>query len=78
VIVMPDGHMQSWGPYGKIQNCIRPNDDVDVWVDFLNADPLAQQLWCLGFQGYQNQFAIVPPEAFVDEVSRRIGMSCQN
>jgi hypothetical protein len=46
VIVMPDGRLQSWGPYGKIDNCLRPNDRPQAWVDFLKADPLALEFWC--------------------------------
>ena len=51
VLVMPDGHMQSWGPYGKLDNCIRPDDQAQSWLDFLSADPLARGLWC-GIQTY--------------------------
>lgn len=77
VVVMPDGRMQSWGPYGRIENCVRANDGTQPWIDFLNADPLARDLWCNGLSDYQRQFATVPPEAFVDEVSARIDNPCR-
>ena len=32
VLVKSDGRMLSWGPYGKIDNCIRPGDTADKWV----------------------------------------------
>ena len=76
VIVMPDGHMQSCGPYGKLENCVRPNDRTEQWVDFLNADPLARNLWCGGLNAYHKQFATVPPEALVDEVTHLLDAPC--
>jgi Family of unknown function (DUF6152) len=76
IIVMPDGHMQSWGPYGKIENCVRRDDKPQLWIDFLNKDPLARDLWCGGLDGYHREFATVPPEAFVEEVGRRMDDPC--
>jgi len=49
VLVMPNGKMRLFGPYGKIDNCIRPDVPVQTWVDFLNTDPLAREAWC-GFR----------------------------
>jgi hypothetical protein len=46
VLVMPDGRLRAWGPYGKIDNCVRPDDDARRWVEFLNADALAREAWC--------------------------------
>jgi hypothetical protein len=34
MLVMPDGHMRLFGPYGKLDNCIRPHDGTQSWVDF--------------------------------------------
>ena len=28
LLLMPDGQMQLWGPYGKLVNCVRPGDSV--------------------------------------------------
>jgi hypothetical protein len=77
VVVMPGGRMQSWGPYGKMENCVRPNDKTQRWVEFLNADARARDLWCNGLDNYQSQFATVPSEAFVDEVSAEIENPCR-
>jgi hypothetical protein len=73
MLVMPDGHMRLFGPYGKLDNCIRPHDTSQSWVDFLNADPLARQAWCV------RNFATTPstaPKALVDEINRLIANPC--
>jgi hypothetical protein len=77
VIVRPDGHMQSWGAYGEMQNCVRPGDETQPWVEFLNEDLLARDLWCSGLDAYHRQFATVATEAFVDDVSKRIAYPCK-
>ena len=77
MIVMPDGRLQSWGPYGRMENCVRPQDGTGAWIDFLNADPLARDIWCQGLSAYSRQFALVPSEGFVDEVSRLIDDPCE-
>jgi hypothetical protein len=46
VLVMPDGRMESWGPYGKLDNCLRQTDQPETWLKFLEEDPLAHELWC--------------------------------
>jgi Family of unknown function (DUF6152) len=74
VLVMPDGHMQSWGPYGKTDNCIRPNDRTQAWRDFLNADPLARDLWCNSRVYVKTTTA--RPQAFVDAVDGLIDRPC--
>jgi hypothetical protein len=73
MLVMPDGHMRLFGPYGKLDNCVRPHDTVQSWVDFLNTDPLARQAWCV------RNFGTVPstaPKGFVDEVNRVMAHPC--
>jgi hypothetical protein len=77
VIVMPDGHMQSWGPYGKIENCVRSGDEPQRWIDFLNRDRLARDLWCDGLDAYHAKFTTVPSKAVVDEIGRRIDNPCR-
>jgi len=74
VLVLPDGHMQSWGPYGKLDNCIRLDDQTHSWVDFLNADRLARDLWCAG-QKYADA-ASVASKTLVDEINRSITKPC--
>jgi hypothetical protein len=76
VLVMPDGRMQSWGPYGKLDNCIRPDDQPQAWLEFLNADPLAREFWCNSrhFVGV----ASTAPKGFVDEIDGLItNLPCQ-
>jgi hypothetical protein len=45
---MPDGQMQLWGPYGKLENCVRPNDSTQLWLQFLG-NPMARDLWCSSY-----------------------------
>jgi hypothetical protein len=75
VIVMPDGHMQSWGPYGKLDNCVRPKDGAKTWGDFLNTEPLARDLWCSGRSN--TKAASVAPKALVDEIDGLITNRCK-
>ncbi len=74
VLVMPDGRMETWGPYGKVDNCVRPDDEPESWLDFLKADPLAQEFWCnsRGFVGV----ASTAPKGFVDEINTRLTLPC--
>jgi len=75
MVVMPDGHMRLFGPYGKLDNCIRPHDTTQSWVDFLNTDPLARQAWC-----NSQTFVSVPstaPRGFVEQVNKLIANPCE-
>jgi hypothetical protein len=75
MLVMPDGHMRLFGPYGKLDNCIRPHDTTQSWVVFLNTDPLARQAWC----GARTIVTVpsVAPKAFVDEINRLMANPCE-
>jgi hypothetical protein len=75
VLVMPDGRLQSWGPYGKIDNCVRPDDRPERWLDFLNADPLAREFWCMHLPNMKG-VASSAPRGFVDEINRRLTPPC--
>jgi hypothetical protein len=75
VIVMPSGRMQSWGPYGKMDNCVRPHDTTATWREFLNADPLARDLWCAGRRNVRA--ATITSREFMDEVSHLIDKRCE-
>jgi hypothetical protein len=46
VLVLPNGRLRSWGPYGKIDNCVRPGDDPNRWLELLTSDPQAKEAWC--------------------------------
>ena len=75
LLVMPDGRKQPWGPYGKLNNCVRSGDEVGTWVDLLNDDAVAHELWCFP------QRTTVPtvPEAqpLADEIDRRLARPCR-
>jgi hypothetical protein len=74
VFVMPDGRMQSWGPYGTIDNCIRKSDTAKTWIAFLNRDPLAHAQWCTA-RTYKRLAHHTPP-AFLAEVNGGLGVPC--
>jgi hypothetical protein len=74
VLVLPDGQMSIWGSYGKLENCIRPEDQARTWIDFLNADAMARDAWCRS-RLFVN-VASLPPTEFVDEISRRLNDPC--
>jgi len=75
VFVMPDGRLQSWGPYGVIDNCVRKGDTAKTWITFLNRDPLAHKQWCDAMTF--TRMVHHTPHAFVDEVSRDLAARCQ-
>jgi hypothetical protein len=74
LLVMPDGKMHSWGPYGKLENCIRPNDRVQAWLDFMNSDPMARQAWCRSRALVT--VATTSSKSFTDEIERRMAAPC--
>ena len=74
VLAMPDGHMQSWGPYGAIDNCVRKEDATRTWIAFLKRDPLAHGQWC-DARRYTN-LAHHTPTSFTDEVNRGLATAC--
>ena len=74
LFLMPDGRMQSWGPYGRLDNCIRPGDTARAWITFLDRDPLAHRQWCDAMRsGRQARQA---PRSLADEVNRGLAASC--
>ena len=74
-LVMPDHHMRMFGSYGKIQNCLRPTDSRQSWLDFLNTDPGARGSWC------NKQLAATPSSAFsiafAKEISSLMANPCE-
>lgn len=73
VLAMPDGHFELFGPYGKLDHCIRSGDDTQVWLDFLNSYGQALVAWCNGLS-----FSIesIAPQAIVDEINAAMGDPC--
>jgi hypothetical protein len=74
VLVMPGGTMRTWGSYGKLANCIRPGDDAQRWLDFIDTDAGAHQFWC--FTRRSVNIPSVAPQALVDEIDRRLTSPC--
>jgi hypothetical protein len=74
VLVMPEGQMRLFGGYGKLENCIRPDDQFQAWVNFVNTDQRAGDAWC-NSRVFAN-FPSLPPRAFVDEVNRLMARPC--
>lgn len=74
LLVSPDGQRQRFGGYGKLDNCVRPDDRVQDWVAFLTADPAAGVLWCRG-RSFMN-FPSLAPKAFLDDVDRLLANPC--
>lgn len=75
LVKLPDGHMRLWGPYGKLVNCVRPNDQAQAWAEFLNADPLGQEAWCKG-QTYVN-VALLPSKETVASINNLLSNRCK-
>jgi hypothetical protein len=72
VLVMPDGRMSPWGPYGTTENCVRPQDRVQAWVDFLNGDVFARELWCNG----ESEPNVAATKVAVAEIHRVLATPC--
>jgi Family of unknown function (DUF6152) len=72
VIVMPEGNMRLWGPYGKLDHCIRAEDTASIWIKFLRADALALASWCRRPSPQAPSHAASP--ATVAQINR--GVSC--
>jgi hypothetical protein len=74
VLVLDDGRLRSWGPYGRIDNCVRPDDDRRRWLELLESDSAAKEGWC------DKERAAVPTRAesrpLVDEIGRLLTPPC--
>ena len=73
-LLMPDGHLEMFGPYGKLDSCIRSNDGMQAWLDFLNTHRLAWVAWCNGLKFRAPSPA---PKAIVDEIISRMTFPCE-
>lgn len=74
MLVMPDGKMQSWGPYGMLENCVRAGDKAGTWTAFLDRNPLAHEQWCAARSYVRLKHHT--PQAFLDEVQRGLDKAC--
>jgi hypothetical protein len=75
VIVMPDGRMQSWGPYGTIDNCVRGSDTAGTWITFLDRDSLARKQWCDASNYSQSVHHTA--KARLEEINRGLAAKCR-
>jgi len=58
-----------------MQNCVRPGDDIQSWVQFLNTDEFARFLWCNC--PYRTTVpTIADSSALVDEINRLMVSPC--
>jgi hypothetical protein len=74
VLALPDGRLQAWGPYGRMDSCVRGTDPPQVWATLADTQPLGHQYWCRGLA-----LANVPSAASradVDAVTRRLKVPC--
>lgn len=74
VLMMPDGHMRHFGPYGKLSNCIRPGDAVRNWARFLREDALAMPAWC-NSKLYVMSASVGPP-ALIQAIDKELHHPC--
>jgi uncharacterized protein DUF6152 len=74
LLLMPDGQMQLWGPYGKLDNCVRPNDSKQLWVQFLS-NPMARDLWC--HSGPAVPLSPLASKPLVDEINGELTPPCR-
>jgi hypothetical protein len=74
LLVFPDGHMRHYGPYGKLENCLRPGDTAEKWVRFLHEDAFAMPAWCDSHK--RSNVATVAPPGLVAEIDGRLGKAC--
>jgi hypothetical protein len=75
LIVMRDGRKQPWGPYGKLNNCVRPGDDAQSWVELLNADTIARDLWCQPLR--TSVPTVAAAKSLADEIDPRLASPCR-
>ncbi|HEX5048028.1 MAG TPA: DUF6152 family protein [Gammaproteobacteria bacterium] len=75
MLVMPDGQRRPWGPYGKIENCVRPGDQAQTWLDFVDDNPMAREYWCRS-RGYVQVPSVASPQLLGD-VDARMKEKCR-
>jgi len=76
LLVMPDGRMRPWGPYGKLANCVRPNDKAETWQDFVNMDPMGREYWCRSVTGPLAATPSAASKTFMDAVTSHLTEPC--
>ena len=77
LLVTPNGAKRLWEPHGFISECMRSsNDQRQPWLDLLNANAEAHQLWC-----EQRKYTAVQSNAslkeFVGEINGLLADPCK-
>jgi hypothetical protein len=78
VMVTPDGQKHMWEPHGAISECMRSSADQQrqSWLDFLNSNARARELWC-----EQRKYAFIQSSPssreFVEEIDRLLDDPCR-
>jgi hypothetical protein len=75
LIVKANEQRSPWGSYGKMENCVRPGDDTQSWVQFLNENQFARFLWC-NYPYWRTVPTIAASSALVDEINRLMASPC--
>ena len=76
MLVTTDGAMRVWEPYGFISECMRSsNDEIQSWIERLNANPEARTFWCdqRGRAAVQSNASL---KGFVDETNGLLADPC--
>jgi len=74
LLVKANGQRSPWGSYGKMENCVRPGDETQSWVQFLNSNRFARDLWCNPYR--TTVPTIAASSALVDEINRLMASPC--
>jgi hypothetical protein len=74
LLVKTNGQRSPWGSYGEMENCVRPGDETQSWVQFLNANQFARVLWCNRYRTTGPTIAAY--SALVDEINRLMVSPC--
>lgn len=75
LLVKANGQQSPWGSYGKMENCVRPGDETQTWVQFLNTNRFARFLWC-NYPYRTSVPTIAESSALVDEINRLMAIPC--
>jgi hypothetical protein len=73
VLAKGNGEMILWGTYGKLTNCVRPEDEAGLWVGFLRREDPFFSEWCWKTAEIPTQELSKP---LVGEIDRLIGNPC--
>ena len=78
MLIMPNGRMQIWNPYGKLRGCVRSDDQSQAWVDFVNSSSLARTHWCRQFSTAPRPVTIrQDSERLINEIDSQMSESCK-